>query len=356
MSIQSTPDVRLQVVADGSVNTKILKLAAYVLGAAALSIAATGGWNRGINFPTSLAWSSVGCAAAMIAMLAPGSIRRAVAGNANKGAVALGAAYALALTMSVTVALGSAAGGRIAASDSAEASSAARKRHQASYETTTAELTTLAPSRPAAEVRAMMAPLTAKIGANDCGGWLPDKATRAACASRHALAIELARAERRTELLGQQQSASNALNAPPAAPANSDAAAIASYLGAVGVQVSADTVSKWLVLLAVGLLDVAPGLLLAGLASSTEESAVVADGGTHNESVPQPAQTPMSSLGTLESDPIVARLQAGPIQGRQTDLAAMFGLPVTSFRRRLESLPQVRMTAGRDCSRLELVA
>ena len=110
----------------------------------------------------------------------------------------------------------------------------------------------------------MMAPLTAKIGANDCGAWVSDKTVRAACASRHALAIELARADRRTELLAQQASASDALNAPPAAPANSDAAAIVGYLAALGVKTDADTVSKWLVLLAVGLLDVAPGSALGG--------------------------------------------------------------------------------------------
>jgi hypothetical protein len=71
-----------------------------------------------------------------------------------------------------------------------------------------------------------------------------------------------------------------------------------------------------------------------------------------------PAQTPQVIVSTpesVESQAIAQRLADGPLVGRQRDLAAMFGLPITTFRRRVETMPNVRIVATPTGSRLELV-
>ena len=61
-------------------------------------------------------------------------------------------------------------------------------------------------------------------------------------------------------------------------------------------------------------------------------------------------------VDSSKSDLLAKRLGDGPLVGRQRDLAALFDLPVSTFRRRVESNPAVRMTATATGSRLELVA
>lgn len=150
----------------------------------------------------------------------------------------------------------------------------------------------------------------------------------------------------------------------PAAPANSDAATLARFLAAVGVAVSADTVADWLVIIAVLVLEIGPGLALAAVGAGHHGQQVKAagnDSGTREataESNPNPAPASSQAIAgateSTESDVIAARLNRGPLVGRQRDLAEIFGLPVTTFRRRVESDPRLKMTATPSGSKLEL--
>ena len=75
------------------------------------------------------------------------------------------------------------------------------------------------------------------------------------------------------ELEAKIESASTKLeNAKPAKQANSDAAALVGYLSAIGVHADADTVNRWLVILAVLAIEMGGGLSLAvGMALSAPE-------------------------------------------------------------------------------------
>ena len=287
MQTAITGAVRLQDDTKTTLETRILSLAAYSLAAASFSIAAFAGWTRGNNFSGSLSWSAVGCAAVAISIFAPAAIRDAARRQQLTAAASMTGAYALALLMTISVALGSGAGGRVHLADTAAAASDARARAKSSYEATTTELATLAPTRSSGELDAMLAPLSAKIGKANCLDWVKDASVRAACVQRNALEVERARAFRKADLMSTQAVAATALQTAPTVPANADAAAIAGYLEAVGVQVSADTVSKLLVLLAVALLDVAPGLVLGAL-SGRQDSKLNNDGGVRAEAAPQP--------------------------------------------------------------------
>lgn len=361
MCVHSTSDLRRQ---DGDSHTKtthLLKLAAYALGTAALSIAAHAGWMRGNNLIGSAAWAAVGMAAVTIALLAPIRIREALARNQGSAAASIAVAYGLAVMMAIATALGSAAGGRVAAADGAEASSAERKRAQVAYESATAELASLLATRSTAEVNALIAPLSAKIGAVNCAEWVANRAVRQACSDRHPLSVELARSTRKAALLDQQTAAAAALAAPPAPPANSDAAAIAAYLEAVGVRVGADTVAKLLVLLAVALLDIAPGLLLGSLAIAAASPTALASskqgkGGMLVES-PTPAPAPANpaanqsvthGVKAYSSEGVVAALKTRLL----SDLAA--GSRLTSHRRLAEQLGASVGSVQRAIGELEL--
>ncbi len=52
---------------------------------------------------------------------------------------------------------------------------------------------------------------------------------------------------------------------------------------------------------------------------------------------------------------MIDKLLAGPMEGRQVDIARQLGIPVTSMRRLAESDTRLRLTVGYEGSRLELV-
>jgi hypothetical protein len=175
--------------------------------------------------------------------------------------------FALMLTgsYSITAALGSASSGRINAATAEQTITDQRTKLQATYDAAHTELATLKPTRPVAELDALV--VSAKLV---CRIAVETGKRDTVCIKAPALTAELGRAHRRAELERRIETASAGLTTlRPAKVANSDAAALAGYLSAVGITADADTVNRWLVILAVLVIECCGGLALAvGIALS----------------------------------------------------------------------------------------
>src|SRR5262249_4409395 len=141
------------------------------------------------------------------------------------------AALILTGAYSVTAALGSASGGRTNAAALETATTDARARAQAAYDGAKAELDGLKPSRPAAELEALLAART--VGGN-CHLRATLSSRTMACSPPTTVATELGRAKRRVELEAKMDAARIELERI-AAPkqANSDATAKGSAIDAL---------------------------------------------------------------------------------------------------------------------------
>jgi len=113
------------------------------------------GWQKGSDLASSLTWAAVAAAVAVVFALSWPALIRSL--EARRWSAALMALVALVLagTYSVTAALGSAAGGRANAATHETATTDVRTKAQAAYDTAKAELATLKPARPVAELTAM---------------------------------------------------------------------------------------------------------------------------------------------------------------------------------------------------------
>ena len=171
----------------------------------------------------------------------------------------------LAGSYSVTAALGSAAGGRANAATTETATADARKKAQDAYDAAKAELATLKPARPVAELEAIVA-RNPEAGGRCAfvNGSMRDGLPTAPAGA------ELARAKRRAELEAKiEREAAKLANTGPAKQANSDARTLARYLQALGVNTTPEHLNDLLVLLAVLMIEAGGGLSLAlGMALS----------------------------------------------------------------------------------------
>jgi hypothetical protein len=223
------------------------------------TINVTYGWQKGSDLAGSLTWSAVAAAVAIVFALSwPALIRSLETRRWSAAMVAL-VALVLAGSYSVTAALGSAAGGRANAAITETATIDARRKAQDAYDAAKAELATLKPARPVAELEAIVARNP------EAGGRCTflNGSIRTVCPP-HPLAPELARAKRRAELEGKIERAAGELaSTGPTRQANSDAKALSSYLLAVGLDTDAERVNKLLVLLAVLMIEAGGGLSLA---------------------------------------------------------------------------------------------
>ena len=217
------------------------------------TINVTYGWQKGSDLAGSLTWAAVAAAVAIVFALSWPALIRSL--EARRWSVALVAMVALVLSgaYSVTAALGSAAGGRANASTTETAVTDTRKRAQDAYDAAKAELATLKPTRPAAELMAMR------------DGW-----RRAYPNQQWVLEPELARAKRRAELEQKiERVAGELTSTSPARQANSDARTLARYLQAFGLNTTPEHLNDLLVLLAVLMIEAGGGLSLAlGMALS----------------------------------------------------------------------------------------
>jgi hypothetical protein len=223
------------------------------------SINVTYGWQKGGDLAGSLIWAAVAAAVAIVFALSwPALIRSLEARRWSAALVAL-VALVLAGSYSVTAALGSAAGGRANAATTETATADASKKAQEAYDAAKAELATLKPARPVAELEAIIA---RNPGAGGRCAFV-NGSMRTVCPP-HPLAPELARAKRRAELEAKiEREAVKLASTGPAKQANSDARTLARYLQALGLNTTAEHLNDLLVLLAVLMIEAGGGLSLA---------------------------------------------------------------------------------------------
>jgi hypothetical protein len=243
-------------------------LAGLTLLIASATTNAAYGWQKSDFLPQQITWAAVSMAASIVLALSPTAILNALRLRSLAAGVVALLAMGLTGAYSFTAAIGASAGQRMTAQSDANTSQATRRRHQQAYDSATAELATLAPARPIAELHALMdRTLKANPGAR-CDLKLGDReygnVSRKVCPDVGALEAEAARATRRDELQGKVAKASAVLNSmEKEKPANSDAGALAAYLAMAGMIVSLDALNHWLALLPVALIELGPGLSLA---------------------------------------------------------------------------------------------
>ena len=243
------------------------------------------GWHKGTDLPSSIIWAAVSLAVAIVFALSwpavVGSIER------RNWSRAFMAVLALLLTgaYSMTAALGSAAGGRTNATNQEQATTTARARVQTSYDSASTELSKLASSRPVAEVEALLA-----AARPVCRVHVTTDSRQTVCTKPPALLAELGRAKRRAELEQRLERAASDLSRTGAAKvANSDAAALAVYLSALGFETTTERLNRLLVLLAVLVIECGAGLSLAvGMALRPPAS-------PRSEPAPKPVAPPRRS-------------------------------------------------------------
>src|SRR5206468_10931491 len=131
------------------------------------------------------------------------------------------------------------------------------------------------------------------------------------------LVAEVGRAKRRAELEAKIDGASAELaSIQPARVANSDAKALARYLGALGLEVGPDRLNDLLVLLAVLMIEAGGGLSLAlgmvlGVAPAGHTEALV------DAAVSEPEQRKTPPVDALVDAPAAASIQPSMASGHQ---------------------------------------
>ena len=247
--------------------------ATFTLASAATNL--TYGLAKGTDLPSSIIWGSVSVAASIVFALSWPALLSSL--SRKQWAAAVCSAFALALcgTYSVVGALGSAAGTRMNAA--LVEADAADKRGLLQSQITAAqrELATIAIARPVTEIQAAIDGLALTLKGSDCSRWVRDTRARAACIKITELRGEHGRATRRAELQASiEQAAQKVQTFEPIRVANTDAAALAGYLKALGISTDTDTLNRLLVLLAVLTIECGGGLALAvGMALSEGASA-----------------------------------------------------------------------------------
>ena len=178
-------------------------------------------------------------------------------------------------------ALGSAAGGRANATITEHATTDARQKAQHTYDAAKAELASLKPTKPVAELeKALKKSWHDHMGRKSAWHYEPD----------------LARAKRRAELEQKIENAATALaKITPTKQANSDAKALARYLSAIGIDATPERLNDLLVVLAILLIEAGGGLSLAvglSLGKSVDAMPSVADVSNaqpHEDTPPKPS-------------------------------------------------------------------
>jgi hypothetical protein len=261
------------------------------------------GWSKGDTLPTQCVWAAIAAGSAVIFALAWPALSKAFE-QRNWSAVAVAFVGLLLFgAYNVSAALGSAAGARTNASTAETATTDARQKAQASYNAAKAELDTLKASRPVAELEPLV-----EAARPVCRVIAVSGKRETICAKPAALVAELGRAKRREQLEATKAKATADLAANKARATNSDARALATYLTGLGWEVSEDRVNKWLVLLAVLLVECGAGISATiGLALSAPAAA--SQSGRRHAAAETAVAAPVSQLNAA---PATVASQIGP--------------------------------------------
>jgi len=260
----------------------------------------------------------------------------------------------------------------------AGADGGARKRVEA-------ELQSLAPSRPTAELEPLIAAQRALTRGADCSRWSSSSAARTACSELAQLSSELGRTKHREYREKALRDSLDRAGAPIGA-ADPLAAAIANYANAVGRKWAAEAVSPWLALIPVAFLEIAsalalivarsvahnaePGLpeALARHVAGAPAASKVSSASTVAPALAKPPATPVELAAQSPGTALPAHVETvtrlldqhrGRLSGSQRTLARLAGLPKTSFGRAVRALADagtVRVQARADGTEIERCA
>jgi hypothetical protein len=331
------------------------------------------GFSRGDTLATSIVWAGVAGAVAIVFALAWPALIRSV--DARRWSAALISLFALVLagSYSVTAALGSASGGRANAAATETATTDARTKAQAVYDTAITELDSLTTAKPAADLQVLIASAQAELAkvppARSVGEI--EASLRAALRdpNRYSCALingsmgiscpmldgEIARARQRERLtaniaslvddtskaeqrLQERRAAARAARDKastelakirPGKVANSDAKVLARYLAAVRLDVTPERLNDLLVLLAVLMIEAGGGLSLAigmALSGPSGTPAAAPTDRTLTAAV-EPATARSDAPDSRSTEPVDTRTPAG--QPGPHSPAEMVGTPRT---------------------------
>lgn len=299
------------------------------------------GWHKGTDLPSSIIWAAVSLAVAIVFALSwpavIGSIER------RNWSRAFMAVLALLLTgaYSVTAALGSAAGGRTNAAAEEQVATSERSRAQAAYDDAKADLAKLASSRPTAEVEALVA-----AARPVCRIHVATGSRQTVCTKPPTLLAELGRAKRRAELEQRLERASTDLSRTGVAKvANSDAAALAAYLSALGFETTTDRLNRLLAVLVIecgGGLALAVGMSLTN-ATGTEGPLRLGTAKAPRRALPAPSPAGARLLALV-------RAHGGKVVGSQQALGKELGWSRTRTNAVLRRLKGQRLAEVVVCS------
>ena len=186
-------------------------------------------------------------------------------------AIAAVAGFVVFGSYSLSGALGNAAGLRMTRTADAADMTGQRARAQRVYDDAAGKLKVMPATRTAQEIGVEITRFEASrrdldpTGKGVCVGWLPNTAARQACVTISEARAELGRAEERDRLTASMQTATATLDrlAGSKAMGNSDSAALAAILKRLGIVVEPVAVDEWLAILAVVLLELGGGIVLA---------------------------------------------------------------------------------------------
>lgn len=288
--------------ASASMQARVCFIAALLFTLASSGTNVIYGWNKGTDLPSSLVWAGVSLGVSVIFALSWPAFILSLDRKQWSRAALVFVALLITGAYSVTAALGSASGGRLAAAAEEKTSTDTRKKAQAAYDEAKAELASIPASRPAAELQVLIAanetelsslPATRPLAqlqqlvqsprfSQDCAA--VNGSMRVVCPRSPQLQAELeraqnrqklqgtiadlkaelARSERRWQLTAIADAAAAKLETMGADKiANTDAAALALYLQALGFKADTETINRLLVLLAVIVIECGGGFSLA---------------------------------------------------------------------------------------------
>jgi hypothetical protein len=338
--------------------SRIALLCSAIFAVAAIGTNAVYGWSRGDNPASSLIWSAVAIAVSAAFTLAWPATMRALSNRDWPAAAMCAVAAVLFGTFSVAGALGAASSGRTTPAVAETDTTAARKRAQAAYDQAQAEIGRLEPSRSVAELIPLVE--TAKP---QCRVRVDGNGSQKVCSKPSALLAELGRAQRRVELQDQIDRATAALATGSVRPANSDSKAVAKYLGAIGIDATAERITDLLVLLAVLVLEFGPGacLTLALALSAQPQTRLDAPDARVQPAtprVPDVSRTPTPPVQVVQDTDVLAPVRAagGRLQTTMRALGAQVGRPAATVHGELKRLASVGLISLSSNSRGTLIS
>ncbi len=326
------------------------------------------GWNKGGgDLAPSLIWAALSVAVSAVFALSWPALLRSIDHRRWSQAGMVLAAFILTGAYSVSAALGSAMGVRENASTEQQSSLDARKRHQDAYNKAQQELAAVKPSRPLSEMEALVdaARCRRRVIVTSAG-------RETICQKPAKLVGELGRARARAEWEAKAAKASEELSRMQAPKlANSDAVALATFLQAVGMDVSTERLNRLLVLLAVLVIECGGGLSLSvGMSLSSSQDTRTSARRTRQVDTPGAVTVlpsvsrpviPSASMSNPSSAKLLSILResGGMIATGQRDLARTLGCSRSWANVVLHELARsglVRLSTGKQGTVVRLAA